>query len=81
MLARLPLLVLLAVLLGISHSIAVKAENEPGPPGDADEEAGELLTISSCDDLPDELTEVYGVVAVMGDIVCPENRVRNTSYL
>lgn len=79
-LARLPLLVLLAfVLANMNHP--VKAENETDPPGEAEEEE-ELkvsLIIESCDDLPDERTEVFGVVAVMGDILCKENRVSNTS--
>ena len=77
---RLPLLVLLAfVVLSVNRS--VKAENQPDPPGDAYETPDISLVISSCDDLPDERTDVYGLVMVMGDIVCPENRVRNTSYL
>ena len=77
-LARLPLLMLLlAVLVGFMHH-PVKAENEPGPLGDAEEE--ELaFVLSSCDDLPDERTEVFGVVIVMGDITCTENRVSNIS--
>lgn len=76
--ARLPLLVLLAfVLANMNHS--VKAENETDPPGEAEEEELKVsLVLNSCDDIPDERTEVFGVVAVMGDILCKENRVSNT---
>lgn len=77
-LARLPFLVLLVcVVIVMKHP--VKAENEPEPPDDADEEAEVSLVISSCDDLPDERTEVFGIVRVVGDIICSENRVSNTS--
>ena len=78
MLARLPFLVLLVcVVIIMKHP--VRAENVPEPPDDADEEADVSLVISSCDDLPDERTEVFGIVRVVGDIICSENRVSNTS--
>ena len=74
---RLPLGALLALFV-FTMNPSVKAENAPNPPDDADEDVDISLVISSCDDLPHERMEVSGVVAVMGDIVCPENRVSNT---
>lgn len=78
--ARLPQLVLLAFVL-VNLNQPVEAENKPGPHGDAGEYAWISMIIASCDDLPDKRTEVYGVVKVLGDIVCPENRVRNTIHI
>ena len=78
---RLPPLVLLAFVVLSMMNRPVKVDNEPDPPGDADEASEIQLTISSFDDLPDERADVCGAVMVMGDVVCSKNRVRNTRYL
>lgn len=78
--ARMPQLALLAFVL-VNLNQPVKAENKPGPHGDAGEYAWVSMFIASCDDLPDQRTEVHGIVKVLGDIICPENRVRNTIHV
>lgn len=60
-----------------SHSAG--AGTAQGPP--EDDEVVLLLAMSSCADLAEERIEVYGIVAVLEDIVCPENRVRNTIHI
>ena len=79
-LRHLLLVLLIAFVISTNHS--VEAEMQPGASGDADDvEVDVSLILSSCDDLPDKRTEVYGLVAVQGEIICPENRVRNMSSL
>ena len=75
------LALLIAFVISTNHS--AQAEKERGASGDADHdvEVDVSLILSSCDDLPDKRTEVSGLVAVQGEIICPENRVRNMSSL
>ena len=75
------LALLIAFVISTNHS--AQAEKERGASGDADHdvEVAVSLILSSCDDLPDKRTEVSGLVAVQGEIICPENRVRNMSSL
>lgn len=76
-LARLPLLVISFLLLAHTDSSysARATDTDQEPPQDKEEELS--LALSSCADLPHELTEVHGVVGLVGDVICKEKRVRN----
>lgn len=78
-LARLPLLMFSCLLLAHTSSSYTARAQETGQHPPHEEKVEVSMTLSSCADLPNKRTEVYGVVAVEGDIVCREKRVRITT--
>lgn len=66
------MLTMCAALWHGTNSSASSIESQPQNNDDI------TMVLSSCDDLRDERTIVHGIVALEGDIICQEKRVRIT---